>query len=148
MVIVQRKRPQLSQSSGKKKALRPKSLSIDFMNFTEKERVFTAICQHSCSVMDGWVPYPSTAIQRGISLSLKDVRRYLKELKQEGLIMSDLYVEMGEDRPILIRGYVLTEAGKNTVFYKDAWEAERKICKACFDFDIGPVNADALLPED
>lgn len=90
--------------------------------------------------MDGWIPYPSTCIASTTGLRLYYVRKLLKELKQEGLITSDLLVEQGEERPILIRGYVLTEKGKQTVEYKLAHEAERKICKECFNIDIGDIN--------
>jgi DNA-binding PadR family transcriptional regulator len=90
--------------------------------------------------MDGWVPDPSTCIAGTTGWRLYRVRKLLKELKQEGLIDSDLYVEQGEERPILVRGYVVTEKGKQTAEYKLAWEMERKICKDCFDIDIGEVD--------
>jgi predicted ArsR family transcriptional regulator len=98
--------------------------------------------------MDGWVPYPSTCIAGSTGLSLYYVRKLLKELKQEGLIDSDLYVERGEERPILVRGYIVTEKGKNTIEYELAWERERQICKECFNVDIGKTdNYDKLLDD-
>jgi DNA-binding PadR family transcriptional regulator len=90
--------------------------------------------------MDGWIPYPSTCIAGTTGWRLYYVRKLLKELKQEGLITSDLWVEQGDERPILVRGYVLTEKGKDTDEYRQAWERERQICKECFDFDIGDVD--------
>lgn len=90
--------------------------------------------------MDGWIPYPSTCIAGTTGWRLYYVRKLLKELKQEGLIDSDLWVEPGDERPILVRGYVLTEKGKNTDEYRQAWERERQLCKECFDFDIGEVD--------
>jgi hypothetical protein len=103
----------------------------------DKARVFNILCQHCCSIMDGWIPYPSTCIAYTTGWRLYYVRKLLKELKQEGLIDSDLWVEQGEERPILVRGYIVTEKGKKTLEYKLAHEIERKICKECFDIDIG-----------
>lgn len=106
----------------------------------DKARVFDILCQHCCSIMDGWIPYPSTCIAGITGWRLYYVRKLLKELKQEGLIDSDLWVEPGEERPVLVRGYIVTEKGKQTDAYKLAHEVERKICKECFDIDIGEVN--------
>jgi hypothetical protein len=116
---------------------------------TDKDRVFQILCDHFCSIMDGWVPYPSTCIAGSTGWRLYYVRKLLKELKQEGLITSDLYVETGEDldRPILVRGYTLTPAGMKTQAYKLAWEKEREICKQCFKFDIGPIKEQVYFDE-
>jgi hypothetical protein len=98
--------------------------------------------------MDGWIPLPSTVIHTQIpSITLYAVRKHLKALKQEGLIYSDLYFEQGEERPILVRGYVVTEKGKNTSDYRLAWEIERRICKECFDIDIGEADCSNLLDD-
>lgn len=106
----------------------------------DKNSIFYILCRHSVSIMDGWIPYPSTCIARSTQLDLKTVRKELKRLKKEGLVDSDLYVEMGEERPILVRGYIVTEKGKQTEEYKHAHEIERRICKEVFDFDIGEVG--------
>lgn len=91
--------------------------------------------------MDGWIPYPSTAIHAQMPYITKyAVCKHLKALKQDGLITSDIYVEQGEERPILVRGYTVTEKGKNTPEYRLAYETERRICKECFDFDIGELR--------
>ena len=106
-----------------------------------KDRIFYILCRHSCGIMDGWIPLPSTAIHTQIpSTTLYAVRKYLKALKQEGLIDSDLYVEQGDEHPVLIRGYVVTEKGRKTDDYRLAHECERRICKECFDIDIGDVE--------
>lgn len=106
----------------------------------DKAKIFSILCRHCCSIMDGWVPLPSTFIHTQIpSITLYAVRKHLKALKHEGLIDSDIYVEQGEEHPILVRGYIVTENGKKTAEYKLAHEIERKICKECFDIDIGEV---------
>lgn len=112
------------------------------MTMNDKDRVFEILCHHSVSVMDGWVPYPSTCIAGSLGWKLSYVRKLLKQLKQEGLIDSDIYVETGPelDRPILVRGYVLTQEAKKTPMYEIAWETERKICQECFKFDIGSLS--------
>ena len=110
------------------------------MPMNDKDRVFYKLCQHCTSIMDGWIPYPSTIIADTTGWKLSYVRKLLRELKQEGLIESELYVDNGEERPILVRGYVVTEKGRKTELYKVAHEIERKICKECFDVDIGDVE--------
>ncbi len=107
----------------------------------DKSKIFSILCNHSCNIMDGWIPLPSTVIHTQIpSITLYAVRKHLKALKQEGFIDSDLYVEQGEEHPILVRGYIVTEKGKDTEEYRTAWEVERRICKECFDIDIGDVD--------
>jgi hypothetical protein len=117
---------------------------------SDKDKVFEILCHHSVSVMDGWIPYPSTCIASTTGWSLYKVRKLLKELKQEGLIDSDIYVENSPDldRPILVRGYVLTKKALDTEAYEIAWEAERKACQECFEFDIGPCDKKVIDEED
>ena len=114
----------------------------------DKARVFDIICQHCVSIMGGWIPYPSTCIAKTTGWRLYYVRKLLKELKHEGLIDSDLYVDQGEERPILIRGYVITEKGKDTDEYRMAWETERRICKECFNIDLGDVDHEGNTLDD
>lgn len=106
----------------------------------DKNSIFYVLCRHSVSIMDGWIPFPSTCIAQVTQIDLKTVRKELKRLKKEGLVDSDLYVEMGEERPILVRGYIVTKKGMETEEYKHAHEMERRICKEVFDFDIGEVG--------
>ena len=117
---------------------------------SDKDKVFEILCHHSVSVIQGWVPYPSTCIARTTGWSLYKVRKLLKQLKQEGLIDSDLYVETGPDldRPILVRGYILTKKALDTKTYEIAWEEERKTCQECFKFDIGPYDKRVIDEED
>ena len=81
-------------------------------------------------------------VQYTTGWKLSYVRKLLKQLKLEGLITSDLYVDTDHDldRPALIRGYTLTTAGMNTQAYRLAYEQEREACKQCFGFDIGPTK--------
>lgn len=106
----------------------------------DKNSILYVICRHSVSIMDGWIPFPSTCIAHVTQIDLKTVRKELKRLKKEGLVDSDLYVELDEERPILVRGYIVTEKGKQTEEYREAYEEEREICKQCFHIDIGEVG--------
>ena len=109
----------------------------------DKDKIFYMVCRHCCSIMDGWIPYPSTIIHYQMPhLSLYKVRKYLKELKQEGLVDSGLYVDQGEERPILIRGWLVTKAGQETEAFKKAYARERQLCAECFGFDIGESYKD------
>lgn len=112
------------------------------MPMNDKDRVFYQFCRHTASIMDGWVPYPSTCIAGVTGWKLSYVRKLCRQLRDEGFIESKLYVETGEDldRPALIRGYLVTEKGRKTELYKVAHETERKICKECFGIDIGDLE--------
>ena len=85
-----------------------------------------------------------------IGINMHTVNKAYTVLKQEGLIDSDIYVETGPDldRPILVRGYVLTQKALDTKAYEVAWEAERKACQECFKFDIGPCDKKVIDDED
>lgn len=98
--------------------------------------VLYALCRHCVSIMDGWIPYPSTCIADTLNMPLGKVRYQLKKLKAQGLVVGDRYVDKSEDGVILVNGYTLTEKGKHTSEYAEAEEVERKVCKECFGIDI------------
>lgn len=108
-----------------------------------KITIFWYLCTHYCSIMDGWVPYPSTLLHRHLpQLSTYKLKKYLKELKEEGWITSDMFIEQGEEHPWIIRGYTITDKARNTFIYKSCHERERRLCNKVFDFDIGPVRTE------
>lgn len=98
--------------------------------------VLYRLCRHCVGFMDGWIPFPSTVLSRACDLSLYKTRKELKTLKEQGYVMSDRYIEMTEDRPIIINGYTITEKAKKTEEYKKALREENKIVKECFGFDV------------
>lgn len=105
---------------------------------TDKSKIFAILCEHCCNIMDGWVPYPSTVMHSHFPhLSLYKVRKYLNALRQEGLVDTELWVESGEEHPILVRGWVVTKEGRNTAEFEMAHQDERRRCLECFGFDIG-----------
>lgn len=107
----------------------------------DKNSIFYLLCRRSVSIMDGWVPTPSTLLSHLTGMSLYKTRKKLKELKAQGLVDSDLWVDHNEERPILLRGYIVTEKGKQTEEYREAYEEERELCKKCFHIDIGEMEA-------
>lgn len=102
------------------------------------------LCEHCVSIMQGWIPLPSTALSKATNKSLYQTRKELKRLKEQGYVTSARYCEVGEDRNYLMSGYQITDKAKETPEYKKAWEEERQICKEVFGIDIGESGADAL----
>lgn len=80
---------------------------------------------------------PSTYLSQTLGKSLYQTRKELKRLKEQGLVVSDRYCQVGEDRNYLMCGYTITDKAKSTHEYKTAWEEERQVCKEAFDIDIG-----------
>lgn len=99
--------------------------------------VLYKLCQHCISIMGSWIPYPSTLMAKSLNLSLYKVRKELKSLKEQGLVVADRYCEVTDEGTILINGYTITEKAKQTEEYKKAYEEERKICLDVFGVDIG-----------
>jgi len=95
-------------------------------------------------MMDGWHPYPSTALSKATGLSLYKTRKILKELKAKGLVKSDREVIRDpEEGTAILNGYTITNKARETPEYKKAFEKERRICKECFGIDIAnPDNSD------
>lgn len=104
--------------------------------------VLFRLCRHHMSLIDGWIPYPSTCLSKVCGLTLYQTRKELKKLKEQGFVTSERYCEVGEDGNILIAGYVITDKAKKTEEYKKAYEEECALCKECFGFDIGECDAE------
>lgn len=99
--------------------------------------VLYALCRHCVGITQGWIPMPSTCLSQTLGKSLYQTRKELKRLKEQGLVVSDRYCQVGEDRNYLMCGYTITDKAKSTQEYKTAWEEERRVCKEAFDIDIG-----------
>jgi hypothetical protein len=101
------------------------------------------------SIVDGWIPCPSTVVAAICDISLYKARKEIKKLKEEGLVVSNRYIDNDEDneRPIIVNGYTITNKAKETAEYKLAFEEERAACMEIFGFDIGGGNTDELLQD-
>ena len=104
--------------------------------------VLLQICRHAVGLYDSWIPYPSTQIANALEKPLKDVKKELKRLKEQGLVRSARYHEYDDwDCMIhLYNGYEITQAARKTEEYKAAYEEEREIVKEIFGFDMGTVD--------
>ena len=99
--------------------------------------ILYVLCRHCVSIMDGWVPYPSTLMAEQLNISIGKVRYQLKKLKEKGLVESCRYGGQTEDGEVYcINGFRTTDKAKETIEYKKALEKEAQICKECFDIDI------------
>lgn len=98
--------------------------------------VLYKLCLHCVSIMDGYMPYPSTILSKSCNLSLYKTRKELKSLKEQGYVVADRYTENTEDGQILLNGYTITEKAKETEEYKKAFEVERKIVKDVYGFEL------------
>lgn len=95
------------------------------------------LCRHNVSIMDGWYPYPSTALAKTTKLSVGKVRYQLKKLKEQKLVESFREGGQTEDGEVYcLRGFRITDKAKESKEYKKAYEEEKKICKECFGIEI------------
>lgn len=101
------------------------------------DEILYQVCRSSVSIMDGWVPLPSTIIAQVLRLPIGKVRYHLRKLKKQGLVINDRYGGIDEDgRVFCINGFTVTEEGKKTEEYKKAFEEEKRAVKECFDIDL------------
>lgn len=115
-------------------------MSIDEGN-KEIDEILYTLCRHNVSIMDGWYPFPATAIARALDMSVNKVRYHLRKLKQQGIVDSIREGGMTEYGEVFCyNGWHITEKAHDTNEYKKAYEEERKLCKECFGIDIS--NAD------
>ena len=102
------------------------------------DEILYTLCQHNVAIMDSWYPFPATAIARSLGVSVGKVRYHLRKLKKQGLVNSFHYGGMTEDGEVFcLWGWTITENAESTQEYAKAYEKERKLCKKCFDIDIG-----------
>ena len=111
------------------------------------DRILYVLCRYNVNIMDGWHPFPATAIAESLKISVHKVRYHLKKLKQQGLVNSFYEGGQTEDGEVYCCwGWTITKKAFSTEEYKKAHEEERELCKKCFDIDIGDVgNLDAEL---
>ncbi len=105
------------------------------------DKILYCLCKHCVGIMDGWRPFPATAIAEMLGISVHKVRYHLRKLKEKGLVKSFHEGGISEDGEVYcLWGWTITKKAYSTEEYKKAYEIEREICKKCFDIDIGEIN--------
>ena len=103
--------------------------------------ILYVLCRHNVSIIDGWHPFPATAIANVLDISVHKVRYHLRKLKEQGVINSCYeggQTECGE--VFCYWGWEITDKAFNTNEYKKAYAEERELCEKCFDIDIGETQ--------
>lgn len=103
-------------------------------------KVLYHLCRQNVSIMDGWLPFPSTALSESCGITLYQTRKELKKLKEQGLVASDIQTISDDEGTVILRGYTITKKGMKTEEYKKAYNEERELCKECFEIDIGELK--------
>lgn len=107
-----------------------------------KENIFKQLCVHYCNCMSGWLPLPARLLAKDNNCTLYMARKCLKQLKDEGLVISDIWHEYNEYscRNILLRGFTITDKAKETEIFKQADMEERKMLKEIYGYDFGSFS--------
>ena len=95
--------------------------------------VLYAICRVYMNIMTNRIPIPSTTIADELKISVYQVRKELKKLKEAGLVVSIMYCDINQFGNFILRGYTITEKAKDTKEYKTAYEESEKVMKECFE---------------
>ena len=100
-----------------------------------KDKIFGIYCSVSSDIMNaGHCVISSNNISKLTNRSLYKVRKAIKLLVDEGLLIADKEGEYDEDSGYVYcyRGYRVTEKGRNTKAYKkESWK-NSKIMAECF----------------
>lgn len=100
-----------------------------------KDKIFSIYCSISADIMNaGHCIVSSNNISRLINCSLYKVRKSIKALVDEGLLVADKEGGYDEDSGYVycLRGYRVTDKGRKTKAYKkEKWE-NSKIMSQCF----------------
>lgn len=92
--------------------------------------ILYALCRHCVGIMDGWHPYPSTAIASQLGMPVGKVRYHLKKLKTQGMVKSFHESGSAEDGDVFgTWGFGITDKAKESDEYKKAYEEESQLYK-------------------
>ena len=99
-----------------------------------KDKIFEYYCQRTACVYNVCGTIPSTLVSKVFKISLYKTRKYIKELVNEGLLVSNIEVfrDDYEYPPAIIRGYCLTKKGFETNVYKQISKKEIEKINAMF----------------
>lgn len=99
--------------------------------------VFKAFCNSYLDIMNYKTKLvPSTLIAAMFDITLYKARKIIKTLVNKGLLQSgcDSWFDDYYCQQIIIRGYTVTEKGKQTDIFKEAEEAETALRKKIWGF--------------
>ena len=91
--------------------------------------------------MCNWIPIPSTIIADELKISVYQVRKELKKLKEMGLVVSIMYCDKTKFGNFIIRSYTITEKARDTKEYKTAYENAEKVMRECFEMQMSEDEA-------
>ena len=66
--------------------------------------ILYCLCCHCVGIMDGWRPFPATAIAQSLGMSVHKVRYHLRKLKAKGLVNSFHEGGITEDGDVFATG--------------------------------------------
>lgn len=91
-----------------------------------KDKIFELYCQFTASAMNIVSTLPSTTIAKHFNITLYKARKYIKELVNEDLLVSNIEILNfdREEPPTILRGYCLTKKGFETEIYKQKLKEE------------------------
>lgn len=105
------------------------------------DEILYTLCRQNVRIMDGWHPFPATAIAKTLDMSVNKVRYHLRKLKQQGIVDSIREGGMTEYGEVFCyHGWHITEKAYDTNEYKKAHGEERIVCMRCFGVDIGKID--------
>lgn len=94
--------------------------------------VLLAVCRHSTSIMDGWIPVPARIIATAAGTTLYKARKELRRLKAEGYVYTYSAI-LDQEEPLPYWGWGVTDKARKSEEYLQAAKEEAEICESCFD---------------
>lgn len=93
---------------------------------TPKEQCFMYLCNLIAALCYHPDVFPCKVISQGTHLGIRDVRKYMHELQDDGLVIyaHDGGFDTFNERPYCYHGYTLTAKGYDHPYYKEAYEEE------------------------
>lgn len=98
-----------------------------------KNQVFDKLCSHASCVFGGYAPFPARLIKEHFETSMYQVRKYIEQLKKDGLVHK-ISISASEDDECSLpfHGFNLTRKGMKTDTYikysEKEYELIREIC--------------------
>lgn len=91
-----------------------------------KEKTLRWVAEQTACICIHPYVFPCTVVAKSINESVYKVRKWMKELENDGYVKKDYEGGYDEYSGVIycIHGYSLTEKGKETEYYKDKYKKE------------------------